>query len=258
MPISRETTDRLIKATKQAAAAFVEDVAHIREVVENPVITAGELRRLSGVLRRILIDKGGDLSFIAPPRVGKIHLIGLDNNPVYRSSEKRPYRFLSSGGASAFGVIIRLITSREGSNTPPEGFDPDRTVELGHDGFLNQKVICLDNNWVNRRSIIKYIANTASGVHSSAINNETDELIAKIRNAYRLSIKNGDISIDISVPTEPLSSDFKFSYDSIDIILFELLCTAHFFVNSPDVQKLEESIKAELGLSNISAQSNIR
>jgi hypothetical protein len=56
MPISSEKKAKLLLATSEAAAAFVEDMGYIRETLAKADrTTPGEIRRLSAVLRRLLI-----------------------------------------------------------------------------------------------------------------------------------------------------------------------------------------------------------
>jgi hypothetical protein len=69
-----EIVKELKLATRDAAAAFVEDMPHIREVLNRVNPDRGELRRLSNPLRRLLIDNGGDLRDIAAPRIGRFKL----------------------------------------------------------------------------------------------------------------------------------------------------------------------------------------
>ena len=66
MSLAQESDDRTI-STRETAAAFIEDMRHLRDVVNKPDAT--ELRRLTNILRRLLID--GDLGKIAAPRIGR-------------------------------------------------------------------------------------------------------------------------------------------------------------------------------------------
>lgn len=55
MPLSPSHKEEMLAATRMAAAALLEDMQYIREVVERSEPSRGELRRLSGTLRRLLI-----------------------------------------------------------------------------------------------------------------------------------------------------------------------------------------------------------
>lgn len=91
MTLSPERQRQMLLDTREAAAAFVEDLAHIREALQRPSPSRGEIRRLSNVLRRILVDNDGDIRRIAPPRVGKIIFDVPDNNALYVSARSLPF-----------------------------------------------------------------------------------------------------------------------------------------------------------------------
>jgi hypothetical protein len=64
MAIPPEKKAQLLQATREAAAAFVEDMACIRETLARAdKITPGEIRRLSAILRRLLVDADLDHMF---------------------------------------------------------------------------------------------------------------------------------------------------------------------------------------------------
>jgi hypothetical protein len=62
-PLSQERRAALIASSRKAAAALLDDIAYLREVIEKPT-DAAEVRRLSSVLRRLLIVTG----MSGPPR----------------------------------------------------------------------------------------------------------------------------------------------------------------------------------------------
>jgi hypothetical protein len=168
-----ETRQQLLAATRTAAQAFAEDLTYFRDLLLNHMdITAAEIRRLSGEMRRILIDNGGDLEKIASPRVGRIRLHEPDNQLYYVEDRKQPCAFFLSGGCAVLGVFFRAVTLNEVTpglvKTPSMRQDADRTCEVRQDGFLSQKVICLNGQWATRRNVIKYVANVAHGVHTGS------------------------------------------------------------------------------------------
>jgi hypothetical protein len=248
MALKPERRAELLSATHEAAGAFAEDMAHVRETVNKQSQDRGELRRLSNVLRRFLIDNGGDLKDIAAPRVGRIAILTPDNKPVYQTDGKRPHAFFASGGVMIFGVLGRAAAAIEGS-TPHlyENFDPAAVIESSPDNFLAQKVLCLAGKWVRRRDALKYIANIASGVHSGAPKSDTEKLIARIRqSASFTAMPNGLVlkfKIDGLFSSEPA---FKYERDAIDPVLVEVLAAGHFLEMSPDIRRLEEAIRKEL------------
>ena len=83
----KEVRMALLGKTASTAQALVDDLAHIRFLENTKELTAGDVRRLSASLRRILVEQ--DLKNVATPRVGRIHL---------RSA--RPSKEVQMGGAS--------------------------------------------------------------------------------------------------------------------------------------------------------------
>src|SRR5437868_1161900 len=107
MSMNPEHKAELLASTREAAIACVEDVAHMRDVLSRLDPDRGELRRLSAILRRLLIDNGGDLRRIAPPRVGRLELLIPDNKAIYAADRKNPYTFFGSASVETFGLFIR-------------------------------------------------------------------------------------------------------------------------------------------------------
>jgi hypothetical protein len=249
---SPELRDKMLVETREAAAAFIEDLAHLREVLQRTDPIRGEVRRLSGILRRFLTDYGGDLRKIAPPRIGRITINGPDNSAFYRAARNNPYLFFGSGGCRAFGIWHRATTVDQSSRSRKiDELNPEGIIELTHDGFLNQKVLCLKGEWATRRDVILFVANTASGVHSGSITTEKDRILAAIRNvaSYSTSLHNeepcGLINFNLSA-AESVRLEFDFTPLAIDPVLFELLAAADYFANSPRIFDLESFIKSEL------------
>src|SRR5690349_11828921 len=131
MAIPPETKERLLKETREAAAAFIEDIAHVRNTLcADP--DRGGVRRLSSVLRRLLIDNGGDLPRIASPRVGRLMFLEPDNQPVYRADRKHPFSFFGSHGVVVFGAEFRAVAYHAPQSAQDlVGFDPTRMVTVG-------------------------------------------------------------------------------------------------------------------------------
>jgi hypothetical protein len=104
VPLTPEAREQLVSATREAAAAFIEDLAHIRDVVNKTDPDGAELRRLSNVLRRFLIDDGGDLKDIAAPRIGRVVLLSPDNKPFL--ARDLEYEFFGSGALFALAFTL--------------------------------------------------------------------------------------------------------------------------------------------------------
>ena len=68
-----------------------------------------------------------------------------------------------------------------------------RHVPLRPDQFLAQQVFCFMGDWVERSSVIKYLANIASGAHSNAPDKPEYFTLAKIRRAVYCAVDDGTV-----------------------------------------------------------------
>jgi hypothetical protein len=102
MTLDPKKQAELLRATKGAAAALIEDFQYIREVVAKGDPTNADIRRVSALLRRIIVEP--DLVAISAPRLGKIKLIGPDNNSAYRAERGHPFLVFVSGRAKIMGA----------------------------------------------------------------------------------------------------------------------------------------------------------
>ena len=249
--LSAEQQAKMLASSRESAAALIEDLVHLREIVNRVDPIRGELRRVSAVMRRLLVER--DLAIVAHPRVGRFNFCAPDNNPILAANDKQPYLFFLSGGAQISGFRFRVISvGGESSHRPFDDFNPDRTVEMRLDGFLAQPVLCLQGTWVSRRDAIKYVANFNSGVHSKSPQTDEEKIMKKIQLCLEISASNNGVSVTYNpnqIPN-PLGADQPLGYspESIDPLLIELLAAIHFLLISPDLRKLEAIIKSELGL----------
>jgi hypothetical protein len=262
MTISTEAKAALLAATREAASALQEDTAHMAEILEHNAIPRGEIRRISSIMRRLLIDKGGDVGRVAAPRVGRVNFHAPDNSYAYANEKYLRGCFFGSGcgasedfkfyGGHARAITVKVTVAQTGAVDPsgvPSLPDPHKLIPLKHDGFLSQRVIYFLDKWATRRDVITYVANIASGVHSGAAKESIEKMLAQARNCVSFNVgPGGSLNTAIHVPnTMSPTGGFNYSSNGTDFVLFELICAAHLFVTSPDVRRLCSKIKEELG-----------
>jgi hypothetical protein len=250
MSMPEELRNAQLLSTREAAAAFIEDMHHLREVVNRFNPSRGEIRRLSGILRRLLIER--DIAIVASPRIGRIEFSAPDNKPVYRAERYGPYPLFISCGASLFGTSFRALTfDRRSAPRKIENFDPERTVLLRLDNLLSQKVICSEGQWASRGDVIKYVANVAHGVHSGTPKGKDEDIhkmLAVMRRRTILSTDGKSFQIRVDLTKSAAETAFSYRPDDIDIVLVEILAAIQCLVSSADVQRLEADIKKEIGV----------
>jgi hypothetical protein len=249
MLLTPERRATLLADTKECAAALVDDLSHLRALIANSTQLGADLRRSSGVLRRLLVER--DIADVASPRIGRILFEMPDNQPYYDASRNAPFTFFSSGGMTVFGVNFRAtVFDGIGQRRPTISMvNPHRTARARLDGFLTQRVLCLNGMWVNRGNVIKHIAHFASGVHSGSSSLPEDEALSRIRRAVWFA-RDSDSQLSITFDTHALlqiaDPPFRYAPDSIDPVLVELLAAATYLLQSADVSRLENLIREEL------------
>jgi hypothetical protein len=246
--LSDDQKAELRKSTLESAVVLIDDLAHIREILAEAEPTAGDIRRLTAQLRRILIER--DLALIAAPRVGRIFLQAPDIKPIVTSNRAAPIPFFSAGGAEVFGIHVAaaLLEKSNGVPRPLPGYDPEARVLLKVDNFLTQTVVCFDGEWVSRGDLIKFIANVAHGIHTGSIKESSVLLIRRVRHAWKFQIVDGQPIMSSNMAAVFSTAELPANIDrkAIDCALLEVLAAASRMVKSPDVTHLEALIEAEV------------
>lgn len=242
--IPNEIKTALLIDTQSAAKALSDDLKHFREVLAKDSISAGDLRRLSTQLRRILVEQ--DLRKIAAPRVGKVLLNAPQLKPFHQANSKAPIDFFSGGNLKFRGIEFGSFLLHQGQMGSITS-DPDELISLNVDQFIQQRVICFRGQWADRRSIIKYVCIVAHGVHSKPADEDANfRFLASIKRSASIRFEGGNpyihLNLDVILDGTP---NLKFELNEIDLALLQLMSTAQYLVSSPSVKELERIIDEE-------------
>jgi len=270
MALSPEEKLSMIAATYDAAKAMIDDLEHIRETIAKPLPTSGDLRRMSNLLRRLLIDNGGDLRKIAPPRLDRrLYLAAPASCPEAGSEQPWIFASFGSGGLFGFRPEVRFVFHDPGPTrivaplvSPPYvdapraefslyGADREQEHEiitLPLRGFLTQQVLYYGRRWISREEIIKYVANVASGVHSG--DRDRDEVFNLLHQARQMCAVysfEGKPSLRVYQPMRIVNSEtpLDIDKDGVDFVFMQILSSARYLSMSPDIIALEEIIRHE-------------
>lgn len=240
-----DTQKRELKiASKDAAAALVEDLAYMRQLISGAP-TSADIRRLSALLRRILVER--DLEIVAAPRTGRISIAATDLNPIYKEDRRKKFIVASCAKGEMYAIQYAAIFISDGNfNSAAIGYNPDIILNLRLESYLKQRVLSYDGTWVSRSDVIKYVANVAQGVHSGSSRSEQDKIIAKIRSVIAVSFTQDTckIYLDGKNLTEE-DTEIRFDRSHVDCSLLEVFATARQLVESPDVKALEQAITVD-------------
>ena len=248
--------------TRGAARAFVEDMEHIREVIAREKTSSGEIRRLSAILRRLLVD--GTPFLVALPRFeGRLQIDSPDRQPIYVASRSTRLLFYSSGGSRIFGIYFEMMALWNAGQIDPwqlsrqtflQPMRERRVVSFKVSNFMAQKVLCYRGVWATREQVIKHIANYGSGVHDKTPVDDVARLLEQMRSACVYGVRDGVVFAHVMPELGENGPRFKFDGEpprdfnasDIDALLVEVLATARFLADSPNVRSLEEIVWREL------------
>src|SRR5262245_44431519 len=109
MAMTPEHRAKMLADTRDSAIAFFEDLGHLRELFDEDPVPRHEIRRLSAILRRWLVER--DITTIGAQRCGRLMFCEPDNKPVYKMSEKERVLFFISGGNTPTRPIRALLVT---------------------------------------------------------------------------------------------------------------------------------------------------
>jgi hypothetical protein len=249
MSLSPQHRAKLLASTREQATALFDDLHYLRDIAASRIQSAPEIRRASSVLRRLLVER--DIASVAAPRIGRFMFSMPDNRIFYKAANEVSFTFFASGDTEVFGVKFRHAIVD--LNYPQAGrrhlgmVIPQR-MRTRLDGFMSQRVLCLNGQWVTRADVIKHVANVASGVHSGIATTLADETISRIRRSVWYTKSRDSVKITCDMAALELRSEplFTYSPERIDPALLELLATITQILASEDTERLEHIIKQEL------------
>ncbi len=131
-------------SSRQAAAAFLEDMEHVRALLKQPKPVNQSIRALSVTLRRLLVN--GELAILAASRVGKILISAPDYHPVHVAQRKGAIDYFFGGPCPVFNrdlgsvgaYMLPVWVKVPNSPSPLSGLDPEAKIQLTLDSFMKQ------------------------------------------------------------------------------------------------------------------------
>ena len=163
-------------------------------------ITAGEIRRGTAVLRRLLVEDAYGTAWRAIGLTKQPSLIAV-NLDLMLGNDSNQVVYALAGGANFRGMQMACMLVNKGAG--PVGGNP--TEPIREDGYpyespfslseyLASKSGVVDGHSFNRREVIKYLANVKGGVHLSAQQRKAEEkLIARLgKIEKKMTVHNTD------------------------------------------------------------------
>ena len=246
--LSDDDRKRMQLATREAAYHLANDIDSIRRILALAKPDAGDIRRMSGLLRRILVES--EINKVAGPRQGRMEFDVPDLSLWYKSARITPWEFASLGmNIDVHGMSLDCILfgrPRANDNELPANHH-GLNCRLNLEGFLNQKVLCFEDKWASRREIIKFAANKGHGVHgTSSMTEKVDLMLRKCRRMIVVDFSGDKPNTIFNLPDfTGQDVDFEDAYDRFDLVLLHLISIAILLTRSADVVALETKIASE-------------
>lgn len=235
--------EKRLNSTREMAFNLADDLKHIRQIVTHEKPTSGDIRRISGQLRRMLID--GDLARVAAPRLQKLKIVAPNKRNYIQHIHHHPPQIAFLEECRLYGVTFADWTLARGLYTskPPMPRPAEATnIEM----FQKQKIIYFEGTWITRTDMIKYVANVASGVHTSLPKDTVHKTIGIMRD--RLHFDSNGMGQFLAVKGQTEAQQNRPIYvdnTKFDIAFLSLMGTAQHIISSPDVIELERIISLE-------------
>ncbi|MCD1626918.1 hypothetical protein K7H22_13030 [Seohaeicola saemankumensis] len=242
---------QLIAETRKDAISFLEDYYHLIDLVKKLETRSVNIRHASAILRRLLIENL--LQKIASPRMGKIEILSINNNPIYKEARRETLVSFVSGGAAMHGIYIAAGMASKGSRALQiDGYSPESTLPLNLESFKKQRIIYTNGEWISREQVIKFVANVDRGVHSGKIKDRFEELLSAFSHEISIELNASDsenllpvLSWRFGTPAGEV--DFEnYNPQKINGTLIEVLATIQFIISSPDIKYLANIIEKEV------------
>jgi hypothetical protein len=182
----------------------------------------GDIRRGSGVLRRLLVEDVYGSAWRAIGREKQPKVIAVDIATLVAPEHVGRIKYAIAAGAHFRGVMMTCMVLSKGAQPvadlgPPirkDGFLGEREFPLSE--YLSSPSGVIDGRIFTRRDVIKYIANIRGGVHLGAKERKAEKkLVARLSKIEkRLSVHTTDgllvelAAIGQAVAKSPDSDEF--------------------------------------------------
>ena len=252
MALTEEERTSMRAITFDAATALRDDIEFMREVLAKTKPNRSDVRRLSVLLRRLLLE--GELAEVASPRIGSVRIDIVDLNPLRSFVEESQLKYAILSLPKIFNVEMRamggpipswasgeLVKLQEQADSMP--------LKARVSRFMNEQVAYFDSKWISRSDFLKYVAYKMGGVHFKGDDRRNFDLIKKCKYFVVLApsqFPGIDADIRINTPGVPRTPTAKHSdRQGIELPLLQLFSVARYLVDSEDVTRLLALIEHE-------------
>jgi hypothetical protein len=234
---------------KELLQVTLDDLRYILGIGANEDPDPPELRRVSLVLRRLLLPGRGDdlLQRCAKHLNHKIIVPSRNYGTALDCLTQGKITFFQRGGASLWGVNYEGVVNGPAEETKGVDFHSSPVCEIDLGAFRDEVVLGFYAKTISRTDVIEYMANKAGGGHFDVNRQAKHALLDQIREVLMLRRTPTGITIEIHRDRYFKPSDlFTLKRDKIDPASAEILATCCWLAKSPSLGKLRSRLEEEL------------
>jgi hypothetical protein len=226
-------------ATYEAALVLMDDLEFLRETFRKTDPTTGDVRRISVILRRLLLDN--HLQIVAGPRVGRIRIPIPDDAERLQTADGD---FVTMGVAPMFDAHVfreyRVFFDKTGNFIQIASDEPIDGKLVTIDGLMADRVMRLSGEYATRGDILKFICYHAYGAHFVGKPIPSLNLLKAARYPMVWS-RDDDGMLRLSIGNVNRDPPRH----RMDLVHAHAFSTGYLLTNAPDVLALETVIHAE-------------
>jgi hypothetical protein len=188
MSLRPKALDMEIPQSDMQAIVLLDDLIHLDAVTTQPIPSAGDIRRMSGTLRRLTQEN--HLQIVASPRIGKVEIMIEDVRPVLEEGDE-DFRIgglppMFGWPQSPFSYFSKYFTpqpSGPGGTLNLANDEPRRTSVVKLSNLLQQPVARYRDALITKGDLLQHACYFDFGVHFRGSNKERVAVASEFKNA---------------------------------------------------------------------------
>ena len=228
------------------ASVLLDDLAYLDTVTRSPVPSAGDIRRMSGTLRRLTQE--GHLQRVASSRIGRVEIVIEDVRPLLAEGDE-DFRIgglppMFGWSQCPFGYFSKFNvpqTNGSGGTLNLASDEPRRTSKVRLSSLLQQPVARYMGVLITKGDLLQHVCYFDFGVHFKGSKKERISVANEFKNSLTFHEERpGQMGISVSDLGQPRPNRAR-----LDLAQVHTFGVAYEIVNSPDVKGLQNILQSE-------------
>lgn len=228
------------------AIVLLDDILHLEKLASVPIPSAGDIRRVSSTLRRLLEED--HIQRVASRRVGRIELLYEDAEVIlgegaedFRVAGLPPLFGWQQCPFGFFSKFFQEQSDGTGGEISLASDEPRRASKVKLSNFLNRPVARYQGAKISKRDMLQHVCYFDCGIHLNGSQKERVAIISEFKNS--LTFREG-MPGQMAVEIRDLRSE-RPDGAILDLAQAHTFGIAHEIINSPDIHQLKNILESE-------------